>query len=65
MTPNIAGPVFNTLLTAFFLVILLGMALGAYAANELRKSQKRLEECTAPAAGTAALAADRNTAVED
>lgn len=44
MTPNIASPIFNTLLTAFFVVIVLGVGLGAYAANELKKAEKRCQE---------------------
>jgi hypothetical protein len=43
MTPNIASPIFNTLLTMFFLVIAVGCATGAYAAIQLGKAQKRLE----------------------
>ena len=43
MTPNIASPIFNTLLTMFFLVIVLGCAVGAFAAIQLGKAQKRYE----------------------
>jgi hypothetical protein len=43
MTPNIASPIFNTLLTAFFLVILMGVALGTYAAIQLARAQNRYE----------------------
>jgi hypothetical protein len=62
MTPNIASPVFNTLVLAFFVVVLLGIAIAAYAANELKKAQKRAE-ATAPA--PAAVAVTTDTAVED
>ena len=37
MTPNIASPLFNTLAFAFFAVVVLGAALGAYAAVLLKK----------------------------
>ena len=40
MTPNIASPLFNTLLAAFFVVVVLGAALGAYAANQLKRFEK-------------------------
>ena len=43
MTPNIASPIFNTLLTLFFLVIIVGCATGAFAAIQLGKAQKRYE----------------------
>lgn len=39
MTPNIASPIFNTLALAFFVVVLLGVALGAYAATILKKRE--------------------------
>ena len=41
MTSNIASPVFNTVVAALFVVVVLGIALGAYAATELRKAQER------------------------
>ena len=67
MTPNIASPVYNTLVTAFFVVILLGMALGAYAARQLGKAQKAAEQAgaAAPMTGAAAAVAVKDTAVED
>jgi hypothetical protein len=66
MTPNIASPVFNTLVAAFFVVILLGMALGAYAAMQLGKAQKAAQAGTgAPMTGAAAAVAVKDTAVED
>lgn len=40
MTPNIASPLFNTLLTAFFIVVLIGVGIGAYAATQLKKMEK-------------------------
>lgn len=40
MTPNIASPIFNTLLAAFFVVVALGVALGAYAAGVLKKGER-------------------------
>ncbi len=39
MTPNIASPLFNTLLAAFFVVVVLGAALGAYAAIVLKRRE--------------------------
>ncbi len=39
MTPNIASPIFNTLTLAFFVVVVLGVALGAYAATILKKTE--------------------------
>ena len=44
MTPNIAGSLFNVLLTAFFLVVLLGVGIGVYAAAQLKK----IEQASAP-----------------
>ena len=51
MTPNIASPVFNTLVAAFFVVILLGIALAAYAASQVKKAQKRAEAVRARSRG--------------
>jgi hypothetical protein len=62
MTPNIASPVFNTLVLAFFVVILLGIALAAFAATQLKKAQKRAEAC---APTPAAVTAPADTRVED
>jgi len=39
VTPNIASPIFNTLLLAFFVVVMIGAALGAYAATVLKKRE--------------------------
>ena len=49
LTSNIPSPVFNTVLAAFIVVVLLGIVLGAYAATELRKAQERVAELTAAA----------------
>jgi uncharacterized membrane protein YadS len=67
MTPNIASPVYNTLVVAFFAVILIGMALGAYAAMQLGKAQKAAAQAGAgtPITGAAAAVAVKDTAVED
>ena len=43
MTPNIPAALVNTLVVAFFLVVALGAALGAYAAMSLKKLEKRSE----------------------
>lgn len=40
MTPNIASPIFNTLLAAFFVLVVLGAAIGAYAASVLKKRER-------------------------
>lgn len=41
MTPNIASPIFNTLVLAFFVVIAIGVALGAYAAMQMKKLEDK------------------------
>lgn len=41
MTPNIASPIFNVLVLAFFVVIALGVALGAYAATQMKKLEEK------------------------
>ncbi|MDH4139700.1 MAG: hypothetical protein OEV43_03930 [Coriobacteriia bacterium] len=41
MTPNIAAPIFYTLTLAFFVVIAIGVALGAYAATQLKKREEQ------------------------
>lgn len=41
MTTNIASPLFNTLLAAFFIVVILGVALAAYAAGQLKKAEQK------------------------
>ncbi|MBI5231989.1 MAG: hypothetical protein HY876_07480 [Coriobacteriales bacterium] len=42
LTANIPASVFNVLVVAFFVVVLLGVVLGAYAATQLRKCQEEL-----------------------
>ena len=54
MTPNIAGAVFNVLVLAFFVVVLLGVALGAYAANAVKKAQQANDSTGGKDAGAAA-----------
>jgi hypothetical protein len=44
MTPNIASPIFNTLVAAFFVVIALGVALGAYAATQMKKMEEKSKQ---------------------
>jgi hypothetical protein len=44
MTPNIASPIFNTLVFAFFVVVALGAALGAYAAVQMKKLEQKAKE---------------------
>lgn len=39
MTPNIASPIFNLLVLAFFAVIAIGAGLLAYAATVLKKQE--------------------------
>lgn len=41
MTPNIASPIFNVLVLAFFVVIAIGVALGAYAATQMKKLEEK------------------------
>ncbi len=41
MTPNIASPIFNTLVLAFFVVVAIGVALGAYAATQMKKLENK------------------------
>ena len=44
MTPNIASPIFNVLVLAFFVVVALGVAIGAYAAVQLKKLEQKCQE---------------------
>lgn len=44
MTPNIASPIFNLLVLAFFVVCILGVALGAYAATQLKKMEGKVKD---------------------
>ena len=39
MTPNIASSIFNVLVAAFFLVVVVGVAIGAYAATVMKKNE--------------------------
>lgn len=41
MTPNIASPIFNTLVAAFFVVVAAAVALGAYAATQMKKLEEK------------------------
>ena len=42
MTPNIPGSVFYVLVLAFFVVVGLGVGLGAYAASVLKKREEEI-----------------------
>ncbi len=42
MTFNIAAVLFNFLVLAFFAVVLIGIALGAYAATNLKKMESKI-----------------------
>lgn len=44
MTSNWAAALVNVLMLAFFAVVLIGIALGAYAASVLKKREKDLGE---------------------
>lgn len=44
MTPNIASPIFNVLVLAFFVVVALGVAIGAYAAVQMKKLEDKVQE---------------------
>jgi len=41
MTPNIPITLVNTLMLAFFVVIAIGVALGAYAATQMKKLENK------------------------
>lgn len=43
MTPNIASPIFNTLVAAFFVVVALAAGLGAYAATQMKKMEDKMK----------------------
>jgi hypothetical protein len=46
MTDNWAAVLVNVLIFAFFVVVAIGVGLGAYAATELKKSEEaRRESC--------------------
>ncbi len=44
MTANIAATLFNVLVLAFFVVVALGVALGAYAATQMKKMEEKVHE---------------------
>jgi hypothetical protein len=44
MTPNWAGAVVNVLVLAFFVLALIGIGLGVYAASALKKAEGRNDE---------------------
>ncbi|NTU71126.1 MAG: hypothetical protein HGB10_04830 [Coriobacteriia bacterium] len=44
MTANWAGAVVNVLILGFFMLAIIGIALGAYAASALKKAEGRNEE---------------------
>jgi len=44
MTANWAGAIVNVLILGFFALAIIGIALGVYAANALKKAEGRSEE---------------------
>lgn len=44
MTANIPAALFNTLVLAFFVVVALGVALGAYAATQMKKTEEKIQK---------------------
>jgi len=44
MTANIAASIFNVLVLAFFVVVALGIALGAYAATQMKKLEEKVQK---------------------
>jgi hypothetical protein len=44
MTANIPAAVFNTLVLAFFVVVAIGVALGAYAATQMKKMEEKIQK---------------------
>jgi hypothetical protein len=44
MTANVPSPIFNALVTAFFIVVVLAAAIGAYAAVSLKKLEKKAQK---------------------
>jgi ABC-type dipeptide/oligopeptide/nickel transport system permease component len=44
MTANIPAAVFNTLVLAFFVVVAIGVALGAYAAIQMKKMEEKIQK---------------------
>ncbi len=44
MTANVAASIFNVLVLAFFVVVALGVALGAYAATQMKKLEEKVQK---------------------
>jgi ABC-type dipeptide/oligopeptide/nickel transport system permease component len=44
MTANIPAALFNTFVLAFFVVVALGVALGAYAATQMKKMEEKIQK---------------------
>ena len=44
MGANVAGSIFNLLVLAFFVVVAIGVALGAYAATQMKKMEEKIQE---------------------
>jgi len=44
MGANISASVFNTFALAFFVVVVIGVALGAYAAIQMKKMEDKIKE---------------------
>jgi hypothetical protein len=44
MTPNVPAALINTLVVAFFVVLVLGVGLGTYAAVSLKKLEKKVDQ---------------------
>ena len=55
MSANVAATLVYTLLLAFFVVVALGVALGVYAATQLRKCQEQLKSYQEEAPATPAV----------
>lgn len=44
MTANIAAALFNTFVLIFFIVVAIGIALGAYAATQMKKMEEEIQK---------------------
>ena len=44
MTANIASALFNTFVLIFFIVVALGIAVGAYAATQMKKMEEKIQK---------------------
>ncbi len=44
MTANIAAALFNTFVLVFFIVVAIGVALGAYAATQMKKMEEKIQK---------------------